>query len=180
MSNLNLNKELHKELKRIFKGAYDNFTAKCLEKDRKDIVFIASNYVHHAAMEAYHCPDKAEKTPEFVLQKLFDIGAYTQQVYTYGIDEEPCEFCLLAKTYNHITSISIYDNIPSYFAIPEVRDTAIREILALLKEKNISIGDDGRLIDIFTVYHDVFMFGAICSMDEWRSILREMKNKRPD
>ena len=86
MSNLNLNKELHKELKRIFKGAYDNFTAKCLEKDRKDIVFIASNYVHHAAMEAYHCPDKAEKTPEFVLQKLFDIGAYTQQVYNYGID----------------------------------------------------------------------------------------------
>ena len=179
--NLNLNKELHKELKRIFKGAYDKFTDKCLAKDRTDIVFIASNYVHHAAMEAFHCPNEAEKTPEFVLRKLFDIGAYTEQVYDYGMDEEPCEFCLLEKTYKHITSISIYDNnIPSYFANPKVRDTVIRDILALLKEKNISIGDDGRLIDIFTVYHDVFMFGAICSIDEWRSILRELQNKRPD
>ena len=179
--NLNLNKELHKELKHIFKGAYDKFTDKCLAKDRTDIEFIASNYVHHAAMEAFHCPNEAEKTPEFVLRKLFDIGAYTEQVYDYGIDEEPCEFCLLEKTYKHITSISIYDNnIPSYFANPKVRDTVIRDILALLKEKNISIGDDGRLIDIFTVYHDVFMFGAICSIDEWRSILRELQNKRPD
>ena len=179
--NLNLNKELHKELKRIFKGAYDKFTDKCLAKDRTDIEFIASNYVHHAAMEAFHCPNEAEKTPEFVLRKLFDIGAYTEQVYDYGMDEEPCEFCLLEKTYKHITSISIYDNnIPSYFANPKVRDTVIRDILALLKEKNISIGDDGRLIDIFTVYHDVFMFGAICSIDEWRSILRELQNKRPD
>lgn len=179
--NLNLNKELHKELKHIFKGAYDKFTDKCLAKDRTDIEFIASNYVHHAAMEAFHCPNEAEKTPEFVLRKLFDIGAYTEQVYDYGMDEEPCEFCLLEKTYKHITSISIYDNnIPSYFANPKVRDTVIRDILALLKEKNISIGDDGRLIDIFTVYHDVFMFGAICSIDEWRSILRELQNKRPD
>ena len=179
--NLNLNKELHKELKHIFKGAYDKFTDKCLAKDRTDIVFIASNYVHHAAMEAFHCPNEAEKTPEFVLRKLFDIGAYTEQVYDYGMDEEPCEFCLLEKTYKHITSISIYDNnIPSYFANPKVRDTVIRDILALLKEKNISIGDDGRLIDIITVYHDVFMFGAICSIDKWRSILRELQNKRPD
>ena len=179
--NLNLNKELHKELKRIFKGAYDKFTDKCLAKDRTDIAFIASNYVHHAAMEAFHCPNEAEKTPEFVLRKLFDIGAYTEQVYDYGIDEEPCEFCLLEKTYKHITSISIYDNnIPSYFANPKVRDTVIRDILALLKEKNISIGDDGRLIDVITVYHDVFMFGAICSIDKWRSILRELQNKRPD
>ena len=179
--NLNLNKELHKELKHIFKGAYDKFADKCLAKDRTDIEFIASNYVHHAAMEAFHCPNEAEKTPEFVLRKLFDIGAYTEQVYDYGMDEEPCEFCLLEKTYKHITSISIYDNnIPSYFANPKVRDTVIRDILALLKEKNISIGDDGRLIDIFTVYHDVFMFGAICSIDEWRSILRELQNKRPD
>ena len=178
--NLNLNKELHKELKHIFKGAYDKFTDKCLAKDRTDIEFIASNYVHHAAMEAFHCPNEAEKTPEFVLRKLFDIGAYTEQVYDFGMDEEPCEFCLLEKTYKHITSISIYDNIPLYLANPNVRDTVIRDILALLKEKNISIGDDGRLIDIFTVYHDVFMFGAICSIDEWRSILRELQNKRPD
>ena len=61
--------------------------------------------------------------------------------------------------------LSLFDKFDEFHfvpEIPEVRENAVREVLAYLEKEGISIGDDGRLVDIMTVCYDIFILGAVC------------------
>lgn len=75
---MNLNKELHNDITRLLKEKVCKGPLPNWNKDRKEIVFIATELCNHLAMEAFSCDDPQKKTNTFVLGKLFDFGSLTQ------------------------------------------------------------------------------------------------------
>lgn len=165
----NTNKTLHTALTMLFKKVYPDFASSCLAKDRKEISFIGRDYCCQSVMEAFCCEDQEKKTPAFVLGKLFDCGALSQSTFDQYLkisnETEYSRDRALEATYDMVMGLSLFDKFDEFYflpEIPEVRENAIREVLAYLEKEGISIGDDGRLVDIMTVCYDIFILGAVC------------------
>lgn len=162
----NMNKTLHTALTIMFKKVYPDFTTSCLAKDRKEVSFIGRDYCCQSVMEAFCCGDQAKKTPAFVLGKLFDCGALAQSAYDQYLEvangADNAEEKAMETTYDMVMGLSLFDEYFFVPEMPEIKENAIREVLAYLEQEGISIGDDGRLVDIMTVCYDVFTLGAVC------------------
>lgn len=164
---MNLNKELHNDITRLLKEKVCKGSLPNWNKDRKEIVFIATELCNHLAMEAFSCEDPQNKTNTFVLGKLFDLGSLTQCAFdeylSLAKDEDDCRMNAMQDTYKLVADLSLFDTLHLLPDTGDWRDKVIPEMLAFLEKRGIVIGDEGRLIDTMTVYYAIFLFGAMCA-----------------
>lgn len=164
---MNLNKELNNDITRLLKEKVCKGHLPNWNKDRKEIVFIATEFCNQLAMEAFNCKDLQNKTNAFVLGKLFDLGSLTQSAFdqylSLATQEDDCRMNAMQQTYRFVSDLSLFDTLHFLPDTGDWRDKVISEMLALLEERGIVIGDEGRLIDTMTVYYAIFLFGAMCA-----------------
>ena len=163
---MNINEALFNQLSSNLKKNC-NSSLFCPITKHSDIQFLNVNLCNKLIMEFYNCPNKSQKTPDKILNTIFNLALIARYIYEL---EEPEQQKNLNLAFNFVMNIDIWEvnrwleNNESKFTDPEkikdIRENAIGETLYLTHQMEITIGDDCPLRDMLTVAYALFEFAA--------------------